>query len=433
MKLNLRQSYQWLCSVLFFVLFASFSFSKFLISISVVGLLLIGIYPRVKGEFLREKNIINTYLPLVGLYLVLAISLIYSQNVELGIRELWIQNGLFTVPVIALLHWSVLWSRLHMFLSALIYSTTCASAITLFFFIIPADLAKQITQNLSFLQEYPDVINKTQFGLYSPFVDRLHFAYIIGFSFLYCLYAYLNGGVRRHLYLSVLLLATIVLLGARGAQLALLFALVPFLMHMLRNKFSPKGRYFGIQSLLVIAIFLVAFPYAIYKTVPAVQLRYDQMRWELELIANDEYKDYDYKHFTTLTRLKSFQNSWKVVADHPIAGVGIGDVKSELEVVYEHNSPDIPIHNQNYLLYLWMAGGVFALLALLVFMGLWLSQIWAHPNVLISTFGLSYGIFVFIVLIIDAVVKYHIGVFSIPLFMICISIMASKKPSTKSR
>lgn len=376
---------------------------------------------------MREKEIINTYLPIIAFYLVLSIGLNYSQNVDLGIRELWIQNGLFTVPVIAFLHWSVLRLRLHIFLSALTYSTACASAITLFFFIIPAGLAKQIVQNLNFLQEYPDVINKAQFGLYSPFIDRLHFAYIIGFSFLYCLYAYLNGGVKRHLYLSALLLITIILLGARGAQLALLFALLPFLLHLLRNKLSPKGRYFGIKSLLVIAMFLGGLPYAIYKIVPAVQLRYDQMQWELRLIANDEYREYDYKHFTTLTRLKSFQNSWKVVTDHPIVGVGIGDVKSELEVVYERNSSDIPIHNQNYFLYIWMAGGIFALFTFLFYLTFWMYKMWIRSKGIIRVFALSYWIFLFGILMIDVVLKYHIGVFSIPLFMICISIMSYKR------
>jgi len=425
--MNIHQSYQRLCNVLFFILFASFPFSKFLISISVVGLLLLGGYTLLKGDFLRDQKVIRSYLPLMAVYLILIISLSHSQNIDTGLQELLIQNGLLTIPIIALLHWSVLRVRLHLFLSVLVLSTICASVITLLFFILPVDDARTIVQNLVFLQEYPEVINKTQFGLYSPFIDRLHFAYIIGFSLLYSIYMLLDQGGRWHLCASALLLVTTMLLGARGAQVALLFAFLPFLMYVLKSKFFRSSRLLEIKSLLVVVVFLFGVPCVIYLTVPAIQKRYDQMHWELALIAKDEYKKFEYQHFTTLTRLKSFQNSWKVIAKNPIFGVGIGDVKSELAVIYKRHSPDIPIHNQNYLLYVWMAGGVFALFAFLVFIGQWLSQMLVHANLLISAFGLSYGIFVFVILMIDVVMKYHTGVFSIPLFMICISILAVKE------
>ena len=148
------------------------------------------------------------------------------------------------------------------------------------------------------------------------------------------------------------------------------------------------------------------------------------MFWELEVIRTEEYKKFDYNYFTTLTRIKSVQNSWHLIRNHLVFGVGIGDVRDQLMRVYDSKSPDIPAHNQNYFLYIWLAAGLPALLSFVIFLWLWFRQILGSQSRFIKSFALSYGIFLVLILMLDALLKYHIGIFSTTLFLICVSALA---------
>jgi len=152
------------------------------------------------------------------------------------------------------------------------------------------------------------------------------------------------------------------------------------------------------------------------------------MIWEIQVIKDNEYRDFEYQFFTTLTRLKSLQNTWQLVKAHSLKGVGIGDLEPELRLVYEEKSADIPLHNQNYYLYIWASSGIMSLLSFLFFIAYWTRYHYVQNKMLeMKGLVLSYTIFIVLILMLDVVLKYHLGAVSIPLFLMSISALSFRK------
>ena len=424
--LNSERFYNWLTITGFILLFAGLPISKFLVSVGILTLTASSLFLIFHGKMYWNHAVARPYYFLVGTFLVLTLSLLYSSNLTTGFSEILVQNGLITIPLFTIIHWDLFREKITLFLGSLLISAVMASFVILIFYACPVSIAQNVVSNVPFFQEYPDVINKTQFGLYSPFIDRLHFAYILCFSFLIALYFSFKRNSPTYKLVVLFLGGTILVLGARGAQIALLFALIPYLL-LLMNKFFPQRTLFSSKSLAGVLIFLIAFSLLSYQFIPSIKNRYGQMMWEIELIRNDTYENFDYKHFTTLTRLKSIENSWALVKKNAFLGVGIGDVKTEMASIYDLKGLDIPIHNQNYYLYLWLSGGIMALTCFLLFMGIWIRhQMVSNTDWTLRSLTIGYWVFVLLILLIDVVLKYHIGVFSVPLFMMSISALGNK-------
>jgi hypothetical protein len=350
-------------------------------------------------------------------------SLFYGQDGNEGFREVWIQNGLISLPFILFFHWNTFKSNLDKILKALLTSTILCGAITFLFYLAPEPIARLLASYDLFFQEYPDVIDRTQFGLYSPFIDRLQFGYIVIFCLLYCIHKLLSQ-IRRGYFLALIFLFVVLLfLGARGAQIAFVIAVIPLLHAHLTKKFNSKNGKSSFFIFIVLVLGLAGGCTLIYKSVPAVYKRYNQMNWEWQEYKSGAYKNYDYSHFTTLTRIKSLEHTWAVIKKNPIWGVGVGNTRTALENQYQKIDSDVPIHHQNYFLYIWMAGGIGAFICIILFFISWLLSNIKNRGQPHRTMAISYFIFIILVLSMDAAMKYHIGVFGIPALMMSISAM----------
>lgn len=181
---------------------------------------------------------------------------------------------------------------------------------------------------------------------------------------------------------------------------------------------------------LIIAITIV-LPIFAYKNIPAIQKRYDQMTWELKHIQSGDYLEMDYENFTTLTRLRALQNAWQLVRDNPFLGVGIGDFNDSMNVANEKFHDRVPVHNQNFFLYLWAAGGIVCLMAFILSLGNYLVNIWRFTDYKVKCFVLSYIIFVISCSMIDVIWIFQIGNLSLPLFLCSIFLISKTSPSLK--
>jgi hypothetical protein len=425
--MNTHKIYDVLATTGFLLFAGGLVISKFTVSLGIVTLIILAPFVFLSGKRIKTERL-SPFLPLIGTYILLVCSILICTHKDHALHELLVQNGMLTVPIITIAHWSHLKKRAYLIVHFLFAVAITAGLITLFFYSLPVEIAKEWTVSFSLFQEYPDVINKTQFGLYSPFIDRLHFAYALCYCALCSLFLSFKKGNVLYLWCAGFFILMILLLGARGAQLALLFASLPFLIYYLKIRY-PEMEMWSWSTLSFCMIFLILVPLISYEMIPSIKNRYNQMKWEMDVMRDGSYINYDYQHFTTLSRLKSLEYSIDMVLDKPIFGTGIGDVDKELKEIYEAKGPNIPAHHQNYYLYLWMAGGIFTLISFLLFQIGWLRSFLIGENYspLIKNFAISYSIFVALILMIDAVMKYHLGVFGIPFFFVLINVLTEKR------
>jgi len=213
------------------------------------------------------------------------------------------------------------------------------------------------------------------------------------------------------------------LIGARGAQLSFLGGLgigaISYLVDQLRSLQLPTEEYRQrlTSSITILIIAMLVAPYIAYKTVPAVKKRYDQMQWELRLIENGDYKKEAYEYFTSLTRIRAWQNAISIIQESPILGVGIGDYDQAMINANQAYGDKVPTHNQNFFLYVWGASGVMALAALILGLWFYIRSFWKYTKQPVRHLAIAYIIFVIISCLIDAFLKYHIGSIGVMMFL----------------
>lgn len=396
--------------------------SKALISIGAAAILFFAI-----AYFFSAKpkiQIQHLCLPFGLIVLCYVTSLIYSQDWQNGLKEINVQHGLLSIPMSIAILSKVLLPYRDRFIQLFTWSCFCHAALTLVLFALPEDTVASLVESVSLFQEYPDHIDRVKFGLYTPMIERLNFAYLIVFGILFLLYKIYDTGFSA-LYLiqlSILGLTTL-LTGARGAQLALIlvigFGVMYYIIRSIhQSDLNQKNKLGKIAIYTILVLFSIGIvPYAAYQNVPSVKKRYDQMQWELRLINNGDYIKEEYQFFTMLTRIRAWKNGYAIVKHHPIFGVGLGDYRSTLETYNATYNDKVPTHNQNFFLYLWGATGICGLCAFIVGLVYCGRLFHRSKDIALATFLIAYLIFVVLTSMFDAYLKYQIGSMSVMIFL----------------
>ncbi len=112
---------------------------------------------------------------------------------------------------------------------------------------------------------------------------------------------------------------------------------------------------------LILSAFLAA-PFLAYQFVPSVRAKVDLTFYNIELIKKGEIGDY-----SDTQRLLSYQIAWRLVQQNFWVGVGVGDLKQELEQIYKTEYPQQRFmfpHNQ--FLIFFAATGILGLIWFLI-------------------------------------------------------------------
>lgn len=391
--------------------------------------------------WVKKPASIKGFLPILvlgSIYFFYLLSITYSKNVKEAFDQIIHQHAFVTFPFVFWVLSDWLKSNIHRLCSLFVNACLLGSIITLILFVIPESQTKSITNFLSFLQTYPNHIDPLKFGLYSPFIDRLHFSYLIGFAILYEIYGSIKSHqLLRRIFKVSILLITMILLGARGAQISFLLAIsvgtfLFFLEKIKRQELSNIDLQQKVSVLISITlVFVIMLPLLAYNTIPAIQKRYDQMIWELDHISSGEYLNMDYENFTTLTRIRAIQNAWEIVKKNPLLGVGIGDFNSNMEAINSTYADRVPVHNQNFFLYLWASCGIGALITFLCAITYFVIDLWRQADSLIRIFGVSYVLFILSCSMLDVIWIFQIGNVSLALFLSSIFILGQNSVRTR--
>ena len=210
-----------------------------------------------------------------------------------------------------------------------------------------------------------DAINEALLKGQAMPVPRNHIRYslMMAIGILAGIYLYREKFVWKYpwersliLGLTIFLFIFIHILSVRSGLAVLYISLVFFLLLMMYQ----KGPYLmGMIGLVLIC----AVPLLAYQFVPSFKAKIDYARWDFKM-----YMEGTGEHYSDAERMLSYQVGWSIIQDHPIIGIGTGDLKPEVYRRYAANFPDIdhPKMPHNQLMSMWGAHGIIGLVIFLV-------------------------------------------------------------------
>lgn len=402
--------------LLFLLLFLSLPLSKGVTSVAVGGLLILSSWKLLRKQIASPRAKDFALLSPAWVFIALLLSLFYSDNLERGFQHIYRQNALLVFPFFFFAFQDLVRSKWQQYARVFIFANLIAALLTLLFSFISPESLQKITQQIPLLKDFTPQHKQTAFGAYSPFLDRLHFGYLLGIALLLQIRQCLT---KEHLWQQLLILAILIsafaILGARGAQLAFLFSLIVWIGYAYNRWFRPiiqqkLGKPIT-NMLLLLAIFMivVGLPYAAYRNIPAISERYNQLIWEVKIFQADDLESYSYVHFTSIRRIMSWSNTWELIQHKPLLGVGIGDYEDNLSEIYARTKLDFPVNSHHQFLYYWAAGGLLAVFAFSLTYLLFLWQVWNNQQGLDSILGIAFWCFYLVVFMLDVPLIYQAG------------------------
>ena len=431
---------------LFLVLFISLPISKGLASTCEVLLIFFSLLRlkdiNIKYLIKENKHVVSICL----VFLCLLVGLLYTSDLVNGFIVLKRHHRLFVIPFIVLLNLGLIEKHGKEYILVFIQGTAFACLVTIIFYLIPEVHLIKLINNIPLLQEYPMNKDRIAFGLYSPFIDRLQFSNLIAVASISSCYLFFvptlspvasgqAGQVNKiRIYILFLFLALIItssLLGGRGGQLGLLTGLMVFFLCLIYNYLQPKlmkrfGKFFTSSLLMLIIIFfVVSIPYCAYKFIPPINKRYNQLLWELEVSKNLKKDDARIRDFTSVRRIVSWKNTWQLIKQNPVLGVGTGDYIYELSKIYEKDQYDLPVNSHSQYLYIWASIGIWGLIIFLFVIFYWLYSL--KNAQIIFIYGLSFISFYMTTMLFEASLIKQIDSMTFALFMSFIGVLGNKK------
>ncbi len=356
------------------------------------------------------------FAPMV-VWLTLLMSQLYSNGLAAGWKILYRQDAMLLLPFIYFFHQKLAHEKLLIYSVVYIAAVAFASLLTLLFYFLPESSTIAITSKVSLLQAYIPHEKQDAFGAYSPFLDRLHFSYLIGIAILLLIWLLFkqSAHIGFQVAMLILLIVTMLLLGARGGQLGLLVAItiwcVFLYLHFIHPRLKVRIGKFSSLSVSTLCILLggLAIPSLTYKYVPAIQTRYNQLNWEIETFYNGSYVNHAYIHFTSIRRILSWQNTLQLIREQPLLGTGVGDFDATLQAIYERNDLGFPVNSHQQFLYYWGTSGLLSVLSFLVAFA---ALFWVIPRKKswqAQALTLSFAGFYSVIFMLDAPLLYQVG------------------------
>lgn len=104
---------------------------------------------------------------------------------------------------------------------------------------------------------------------------------------------------------------------------------------------------------VILFIFLLALPYVAYKTLPSFHNRVKYFLFEYDYFKQTNYLP----GANDAVRVISIKAGWNVMKQHPVAGVGFGDVIDETQNWYDKNYPEMQATDKIYPASEWLMHG----------------------------------------------------------------------------
>jgi len=309
-KNNLEKTYQYLLIALAFLIPLTVAGANLIIVIICLLWLFSGNY-KVKYIQIIESKLMVSSIIFFGFHLL---GLIWTENIIWGLEithKMWYFLLLFPV-----LHSIVNKDYIKYYLYAFLIAITVTEVISylVWFQIIP-------------------YFKNAYIGDPSPFMSHISYNVILAFSiYLVCHELIFNKTLSQLIFfwygsLAFAMIFNMFITQGRAGQVMFFVAL-----SLLIFQFFHKKRF---KAMLFIAIFIPLTFLSAYVSSPIFQDRVDSTM--LTFTQMDQYSKSSVGH-----RLTFAKNSWELIKNNPILGVGTGDFPTEYKKINQINSPDFP-------------------------------------------------------------------------------------------
>ena len=367
--------------VLFFyaVTIAALVLSPFLLSVGMFALAVLSLirfrvgarvfWVAIDVEAIRRMLRIFQYPPFAAVALLFFIVLLSFWQVEdygYWLGRLRIKVPFLALPLVFLGHPRLeerQWQGLLYFLLFLLLAT--AIGVGLNYWINYEEIQQMLKQG----QPMPTPRNHIRYSLMLALgVVSGGYLYSTGYYWRYVQERYFILGATLFLFLFIHLLSV------RSGILALYVALF-----LLSVRYILVSRRYGLGMGILIA--LIAMPVAAYQYVPSFRAKVDYMRWGLIKFQEGEGASY-----ADTGRIVSLKVGWELAKQHPLFGVGAGNLQQEVEKVFERSYPQLPepLVPHNQFLFVLAGTGILGLLLFLLglFYPLFYHGNYRHPFLL---------------------------------------------------
>jgi O-antigen ligase len=240
-----------------------------------------------------------------------------------------------------------------------------------------------------FINSYDDILMKYSKGktLSTP-INHIRYSLMLGFGVLLAMDSSLNSihkgvdvNVVYKFTVCVILFVTVHLLAVRSGLLSLYIGLVVYLAIYIYKKKS-----FSIGLLVI--LFFAGFVYLSPKLFPTINKKIGYTLYSLEKLKQNKVENY-----SDTKRLVSMDIGWKMFSKNYLFGVGPGDLKKEVSLLYDHYYPNIDnemrLLPHNQFLRIGASVGIIGLCIFLLILIFPLWHISASENSLFFAFMLS--------------------------------------------
>lgn len=338
----------WLMVIACQLVFIGFVSSRVLASVGMIAMLIISVAFNGNGTF--KSYLAKKELWILSLFFWLVLfSGLYSQD-----KSDWLNWVRIKLPYIALpLAFAPLKKLSARQLTALLYGFVLVFAVS------AAVILANYFMNYAAITESFSRGN----GIPMPY-SHIRYTLMLAFSFFCCLWLmerkeFLYSGNEKWvlLVLAVFALVALHILSVRSALLALYIGII-FL--TLREAIRRKRI---LQSFLMIAA-VCTLPYLAYVFLPGFHNKIEYMKYDLA-----QYREGKANEYSDAMRIISVKVGFQIWKEHPLLGVGSGDLRSETNKVYAEDYPDISEHNRriphNQFVWVLASTGIIGLLIFL--------------------------------------------------------------------
>ena len=219
----------------------------------------------------------------------------------------------------------------------------------------------------------------------APLRDHIRFSLEMAFAVVVGIYLWNNKfsfGLRNEKYVlggGILFLAIFIhVFAVRSGILTMYIAFIVMILYWL---FTKKAYLQGLMALIV----LVGFAISAVMFIPSLHARMLYFKYEMELIKKGEL----HPEHSDAQRLLSIQYGVQIAEENPLLGVGVGDIKSEMDKLYNQSAGSEFVKSKlphNQFVYFLAASGIIGFLVfMLSVLYPWFSQK-RFKNMLYSVF-----------------------------------------------
>ena len=324
--------------------FAGFSSFRPVISVGVIGLIVFGLLGFDIRQTLRSYVARPVFYINVVFFLVILLSYFNSDNKSLWLTFIQIKLPFLLLPLA--------------FCSFTFFDRAFLNKLLLLFSFIMVISA--IGVMVHYWLHYDELTVHIRSGgvIPTPF-SHIRFTLLLVFAFFCLIWLWEERIVE---YRSLLLIPTafifivIHILSSRSGWLALYIALLFYVV-----SYIWRYRHYLTGAMMFASI--VILPVVFYFFIPSFQNKVDYMTWSM-----GEYKTGHIDNMSDAMRIASWQSGLAIIRQHPLTGVGVGDLLAESKRASHELFPDMQNESDrkmphNEFIWIWAATGVFGFLA----------------------------------------------------------------------